>query len=299
MKLYVPCGFLYRTLRTYRLQLNPEITKVFVSAADKNSVSVTGPPSRLKEAFRSSQSLRYSKFLALPVYDGLCHAAHIYNTEDINFVINGSDPKWPRTQHVHLPLISSKTGVPFPARTSGELFEQIGAELLTGTIYLDNVTNGILSRILDTEMPECQFSHFRMSIVSKGLLAAIESDSPHVMLTREDFVDWSTKELEPRMPRTTKQSKLAIVGMSCRMPGGADTNELFWKLLADKRDTCTHVPADRFDLETHYDPTGNTENATEVKYGNFVDNPGLFDAGFFNMSPREVSCHFVYKAQCG
>lgn len=232
------------------------------------------------------------------MYDGLCHAAHIYNTEDINFVINGSDPKWPRTQRVQLPLISSKTGMPFPARTSGELFEQIGAELLTGTIYLDNVTNGILGRILDTEMPECQFSHFRMSIVAKGLLAAIESDSPHVMLTREDFVDWSAKELEPRMPRTMKQSKLAVVGMSCRMPGGADNNELFWKLMVEGRDTCTHVPPDRFDLETHYDPTGKTENATETPYGNFVDNPGLFDSGFFNMSPREVSRRFTYKAQC-
>ena len=223
------------------------------------------------------------------MYDGLCHAAHIYDTEDINFVINGSDPKWPRTQRVRLPLISSKTGLPFLARTSGELFEQIGAELLTGTIYLDKVTDGILSRVSDTQAAECQFSLFRKSIVSKGLLAAIESDLPHVMLTGEDFVDWSARDLDPRMPRTTKQSKLAIVGMSCRMPGGADTNELFWKLLVEGRDTHTLVPPARFDLESHYDPTGKIENATQTPYGNFINNPGLFDAGFFNMSPREVS----------
>ena len=208
-------------------------------------------------------------------------------------MINGSEPKWPGMQPVQLPLISSKTGAPFPARTSGELFQQIGAELLTGTIYLDNVTNGILNRISDAESSECELSLFRMSIVSKGLLAAIESDLPHVLVTRKDFVDWSAKEFEPRMPRTAKQSKLAIVGMSCRMPGGADTNELFWNLLVEKRDTCTHVPADRFDLESHYDPTGKTENATQTPWGNFIDNPGLFDSGFFNMSPREVSRRFV------
>ena len=223
------------------------------------------------------------------MYDGLCHAAHIYDVEDINFVINGSDAKCPRTQRVRLPLISSQTGMPFLARTSGELFEQIGAELLTGTIYLDKVTDGILSRISDTQAAECQFSLFRKSIVSKGLLAAIESDLPHIMLTGEDLVDWSAKDLEPRMPRTTKQSKLAIVGMSCRMPGGADNNELFWKLLVEGRDTHTHVPPARFDLESHYDPTGKTENATQTPYGNFINNPGFFDAGFFNMSPREVS----------
>ena len=268
------------------------MTKLFISAADKNSVSVTGPPSRLKDAFRSSQRLRYSKYLALPVYDGLCHAAHIYDTDDINFVINDSDAKWPRTQRVRLPLISSKTGMPFPARTSGELFEQIGAELLTGTIYLDNVTDGILSRISDTQAAECQVSLFRKSIVSKGLLEAIESDLPHVMLTREDFVDWSSKDLEPRIPRTKKQSKLAIVGMSCRMPGGADTNDLFWDLLVEGRDTHGHVPPDRFDLKSHYDPTGKTENTSQTPYGNFINNPGQFDAGFFNMSPREVSRRF-------
>lgn len=271
------------------------MTKVFISAADKNSVSVTGPPSRLKDAFKSSQRLRYSKYLALPVYDGLCHAAHIYDTDDINLVLNGSETKWPRTQPVRLPLLSSKTGTPFFARTSGELFEQIAAELLTGTIYLDNVTDGILNRISDTQAAECQISHFRKSIVSKRLLTTIESDLPHLMLTSEDFVDWSAKELEPRMPRTTKQSKLAVVGMSCRMPGVADTNELFWKLLVEGRDTHTHVPRDRFDLESHYDPTGKTENATQTPYGNFIDSPGFFDAGFFNMSPREVCRPFNFK----
>ena len=291
----LPSAFFQSFLRTHCLQMNPKMTQVFISAADNNSVSVTGPPSRLKDAFRSSQRLRYSKYLALPVYDGLCHAPHIYNTADINFVINGSQAKCPRTQRVRLPLISSKTGLPFPARTSGELFEQIGAELLTGTIYLENVTDGLLIRISDIQAAECQFSLFRKSIVSKGLVAAIESNLPHVSLTTEDLLDWSAKDLEPRIPRTTKESKLAIVGMSCRMPGGADTNELFWKLLVEGRDTHGLVPPDRFDLESHYDPTGKTENATQTPFGNFVNNPGMFDAGFFNMSPREVSNHLTFR----
>ena len=59
--------------------------------------------------------------------------------------------------------------------------------------------------------------------------------------------------------------------------------------MAEGRDVHTRVPADRFDLNTHYDPSGNTPNATETPFGNFIDKPGLFDAGFFNMSPREVS----------
>ena len=261
---------------------------MFVSAADKNSISVTGPPSRLRNAFRHSEILRYTKFLALPVYDGLCHASHLYNVDDIEFVINGSEPRIPRSRRVLIPLLSSRTGEPFPAKTSGDLFTQIGAELLTGTIYLDNVTEGIIAAISNSSMPECEFATFRTSIVAKGLLAQIDSDLPQISVTRQDLIDWSSKDFEPRVPRTPKQSKLAIVGMSCRMPGGGNDLELFWKILEEARDVHTTVPPDRFDLATHYDPTGKTENATQVPFGNFIDNPGFFDAGFFNMSPREA-----------
>lgn len=76
--------------------------------------------------------------------------------------------------------------------------------------------------------------------------------------------------------------------MSCRLPGGANDPELFWKLVAEGRDTHTTIPLDRFDLNTHFDPTGQVENSTQTPYMNFMENPGLFDAGFFNMSPREA-----------
>jgi asperthecin polyketide synthase len=197
---------------------------------------------------------------------------------------------------VQVPLLSSRTGNPFPAKDAGELFEQIGAELLIGTIYLDNVTSGILSGIAGSEMPECQVEMFRTSLVSKGILSAIESGLPHVKVSRKDLIDWVPKVFGPRLPRSPKQSKLAVVGMACRMPGGANDPELFWKLLEEGRDVHTTVPADRFDLTTHYDPTGKVENASQTPFGNFIDRPGFFDAGFFNMSPREV-CDYTRKLQ--
>ena len=48
------------------------------------------------------------------------------------------------------------------------------------------------------------------------------------------------------------------------------------------------IPADRFDIDTHYDPTGKQLNKSMTQYGCFIDEPGLFDAPFFNMSPREA-----------
>ena len=113
------------------------------------------------------------------------------------------------------------------------------------------------------------------------------------MVQRQDLVDWlmaeeSAMDQECGNPGVPQDSKLAIVGMACRMPSDADTPERFWELLVEGRDTLSVVPPDRFDIEAHFNPKGEIENTVGTKFGNFISNPGQFDAGFFNMSPREV-----------
>ena len=54
------------------------------------------------------------------------------------------------------------------------------------------------------------------------------------------------------------------------------------------RDVHSKIPADRFDVDSHYDPSGKNLNTSQTPFGCFIDEPGLFDAPFFNMSPREA-----------
>ncbi|OQE35213.1 hypothetical protein PENCOP_c014G02940 [Penicillium coprophilum] len=268
---------------------NPEISKVFISAADKSSVSVSGPPSRIKTAFLHSSELRYSKSLALPVYDGLCHASHIYSQDDVNAVLSISDSLIPATRPLRLSLISSRTGKPFTATTASDLLSEIATELITGTIYLDNIIKGINCHIgAFSGAKTCRIDSFRTSIIFKGILEAIAASHPEVIIKKNDLVDWVHKDFGPQRRNNPANSKLAIVGMSCRMPGGANDLEEFWQLLEQGRDACITVPPDRFNLETHYDSTGKTENAAQTPYGNFIDRPGYFDAAFFAMSPKEA-----------
>ena len=52
---------------------------------------------------------------------------------------------------------------------------------------------------------------------------------------------------------------------------------------------CLKIPADRFDVDKHFDPTGKIRNTSHTPYGCFIEEPGLFDPRFFNMSPREAT----------
>ncbi|PHH90411.1 hypothetical protein CDD83_3785 [Cordyceps sp. RAO-2017] len=268
---------------------SPELAKVFVSAADRASVSVSGPASRVRAAFRSSPALRASKSLPLPVYDGLCHAPHFHRREDVEAALWDGDAESellvPASRPVRLPLLSSRTGEPLAAATARELWLEIGTELLTGTIYPDRVTAGVVGCISGLR---CRVDSFRTSLVLKGLLDSLAAELPHVAVERRDMIAWMHDDFGDRRPRTPAQSKLAIVGMACRLPGGANDPDLFWELLEQGRDVMTTVPPDRFDVRTHVDPEGKIENASLTPYGCFIDNPGLFDAGFFNMSPKEA-----------
>ncbi|KAM5475832.1 putative secondary metabolism biosynthetic enzyme [Microsporum canis] len=266
---------------------NPEICKVFISAADKNSVSVTGPPSRLKRAFLSSNRLRYSKHAPLPVYSGLCHASHLYNTADVESIVRWEDPSPVTLRKVVIPVFSPQNGTHFQASNSRELLEAMVSEILTGSIYTDSLTDGIVNSL--SSASQCHFLQLRMSNIAKGVITTLQVELSQISLQEHDLINWTAEDgLAYCKPTSVRDSKLAIVGMSCRLPGGANNLEQFWDLLMDKRDVHTTVPSDRFDLETHFDPTGVTPNSTQTPYGNFIDNPGFFDAAFFNMSPREV-----------
>jgi acyl transferase domain-containing protein/acyl carrier protein len=81
---------------------------------------------------------------------------------------------------------------------------------------------------------------------------------------------------------------VAIVGMGCRFPGGANNPELFWELLVNGRDAITPIPADRWPVDDYYDPDPAAPGKINSRYGAFLDQVDQFDAAFFGISPREA-----------
>jgi polyketide synthase 7 len=92
------------------------------------------------------------------------------------------------------------------------------------------------------------------------------------------------KELTAR-----EHEPIAVVGIGCRYPGGADSAGGLWKLVAAGDDAVSDFPGDRgWDLAGLYDPDPDKPGTSYTHEGGFLSQATEFDADFFGISPREV-----------
>ncbi|NEQ65235.1 MAG: SDR family NAD(P)-dependent oxidoreductase [Symploca sp. SIO2D2] len=85
-----------------------------------------------------------------------------------------------------------------------------------------------------------------------------------------------------------KTEPIAIVGMACRFPGGANDPSTYWRLLHDGIDAIKPVPPERWDVNAYYDPDPKVPGKAYTKEGGFIEGVDQFDPLFFGISPREA-----------
>ncbi|CAP96413.1 Pc21g15160 [Penicillium rubens Wisconsin 54-1255] len=88
--------------------------------------------------------------------------------------------------------------------------------------------------------------------------------------------------------RTGSSEPIAIVGMAMRLPGKIRTSEDFWDLLANKKSGRVPVPANRYNSEGFYHPSGRPGTVC-TRHGLFLqEDVSHFDNEFFSLPPKEA-----------
>src|SRR5689334_9448005 len=67
-----------------------------------------------------------------------------------------------------------------------------------------------------------------------------------------------------------RNEPIAVIGMGCRFPAGANDPVAFWRLLCDGVDAITEIPADRWDVDAFYDADPHTPGKMYTRYGGFL-----------------------------
>jgi len=90
------------------------------------------------------------------------------------------------------------------------------------------------------------------------------------------------------MPSTIPEP-VAIIGTACRLPGSSSSPSKLWELLRQPRDVLKTFGQDRLNLERFYHADGDTHGSTDVQNKSYLleEDPRVFDAAFFGISPAE------------
>ena len=100
----------------------------------------------------------------------------------------------------------------------------------------------------------------------------------------------SIKQLRGKLDRLeyARSEPIAVIGIGCRFPGGAENPEAFWRVLYKEIDAVGDIPPDRWDVDAYFDPDPEATGKIVTRRGYFLKDVSRFDPEFFGISPREA-----------
>lgn len=261
----------------------PVTNRAFISTISESACTVNGNPARLDWLKRSSKLFQSPQAQDVESV-GVWHAANIYSEDQVTEVTESCAEALSKILAPRRAVISASSGQKSTATTASALFTEAVTDILRKPVEWSSISKTVAKDSLLTQASTAQLSAFEASQTTKSLQAAIQAQGKSI--TVQDLDVWSTAATGSKPVNST--SNIAIVGMSGRFPGAPDV-EALWNVLISGKDMHKRIPKDRFDPETHYDPEGKINNTSHSPFGAFIEEPGLFDARFFHMSPTEAT----------
>ncbi len=122
-------------------------------------------------------------------------------------------------------------------------------------------------------------------------MSTVSDRFAHLSPIKRAFLELQSLQQKLDHVERARQEPIAVIGMGCRFPAGANDPGAFWRLLRDGVDAVTEVPAERWDVEALFDPDPDMPGKTYTRWGAFLRGVSVagFDTAFFGISPREAA----------
>jgi len=206
----------------------------------------------------------------------------MYNTADIDEVLQPVADANIKSVQPLIAVVSGASRDSLPEDNFHQFMRKIVHEILIEPLSFEGLLAEIVARGENSDKKACRVSSVGPSNAANSIVSALKTVKSFEVKAGKQF-----RPLEASLNVPGNTTKFAIVGMAGRFPS-ADTLESFWSVLEQGLDLHRPIPPDRWDVDAHTDPTGKKKNTGHTPYGCFIEEPGLFDPKFFNMSPREA-----------
>ncbi|TWU71000.1 t1pks [Metarhizium rileyi] len=260
----------------------PPSCHAYISAFGTAGMTISGPPDVLTRLSQEDCLGKFDKSF-LPIRSPY-HASHLFFHCDIDAILQAAHA-WAPTDNImpFIPIMSCGTGHFAWVDNSQALLESSIHDVLTLPIFVEKAIDRVglaLKARPPADVLVVPIGADSVETVHRRLKMSLGRCMPGVIKVAAQSVSAPERS-------ATDRPKIAVIGMSGRFPGASSPEDL-WSLLQSKVDMCREVPPTRWNVETHVDMSGKRKNTSKVRWGCWLQNPDLFDASFFCISPREA-----------
>lgn len=249
-------------------------------------LTISGPPDVL-ESLRSRAPFPKCTTLSLPVYAPY-HAPHLFNGNDVERIFGSIPPSNLVAQPSQLPVVPDAAGGGASTGNFSQTIWHAVEQILIKPVRWDMILDQIMFHIRTNCASGIEIIPIATT-ADRCVRPAIEKLIPALNSCRPSVGVLNSRQSCLREPSWTPANKagIAVLAVSGRFPSASSIEEL-WTLLEKGLDVHRVVPPSRWDAATHFEPTASHKNTSGTPYGCWLDDAGLWDARFFNISPREA-----------